>query len=235
MTYHCLPRAFVANDYLCEFLLAYGLKETTSANPNIGPGCRDFEKGEGGDTLTIVVNQMQAEIEVYGPGSLDKGCTSIPAAAMVLLVTMDYTQPRQQVLFRLAVAELDGAAWRDNISEMAVELETQRSLSSAAPTQQLAPTTLPHNELLAQHLLSLDFFEATQFGLLSREFCHRKRQLEVRWYDGKITVVAGSKWRLESNQALSVALLDALLANAEHRPTHPTGKLPPLASQQRDH
>jgi hypothetical protein len=234
MTYHHLPTAFVANDHLCEFLLAQGLIETTDSDS--GEGCRWFTRGEGITALEIEVSQPRAEIEVHAMPAIHHGFTLLLTTALLHLLSVDYSQVINQHLFLMLMTRPGGFDWA---GQDIVELATQATVwggtsqNDAATLPVGTPTTLPPNELLAQHLLSLGFFEATQLGLLSREFCHRKRQLEVRWYDSKITVVAGSKWRFESNQALPVALLDALLANAEHRPL--TGKLPPLAGQQRTH
>jgi hypothetical protein len=107
MPYH-LPTAFVANDYLCEFLLAQGLVETTDAASPDGPRHFHKETAAGQPPLRIELNLAATTIEVYQLPDIGGTYTSLPAAALVLLLT---TQPcpQQASFFHQLLQALGGA------------------------------------------------------------------------------------------------------------------------------
>lgn len=123
MPYHHLPTAFVANDYLCEFLLAQGLVETTTAADAVG--CRTFTVRAFDTWLTV--DQASAEIEVLAGHRIQQRYARIPAAALVLLLTMARDVPAQVGLFLMLLSELNGwAPSEGNLLVLAELVESKR-------------------------------------------------------------------------------------------------------------
>jgi hypothetical protein len=104
MPYHQLPAAFVANDFLCDFLLAQGLTENTVTNDRAG--CRTFTVLALDTWLTV--DQPAGEIEVLAGHCIQRRYARLPAAALVLLLTMARDIPAEVGLFLMLVSQFNG-------------------------------------------------------------------------------------------------------------------------------
>jgi len=110
MTYQYLPTHFVANDNLCAFLLANGCREITQhTGPDADPvGLRLFERylPHLSQQLSIAVNQVENDIELYCDIWLGRGYPILSTAALVYLLSTQDPTPAQQALFFALVEEL---------------------------------------------------------------------------------------------------------------------------------